>query len=515
VTLVKSLLRLFALSILASSALSGCTTSEVVVAHTIPLVPAQETIPDDQLLDVGIAVFDPGVPEGEIDKDVLEELLKDGTFVHIRRTESYYMAVELRDTMQKSGNWGAVWVTPKTSPAADLNVTARIIHSDGDFVQVAVNAVDATGRVWVDKFYQLETAAGAYNRQRYPDLDPYQDVFNSVANDLALAREELSANDTRAIRTVSSLRYAGDLSPEAFSGYVEEGRDGTFEAVRLPAADDPQFTRTQQARQREQLFFETLDQHYEKFAVDAAPSYDSWREYAREEAIAIRELTRSARWRTGIGIATILASIVYGADADNDSFSNRIIRDAAMYVGVDLLQSNAVRRQEKQLHIETLEELSVGFEEEVTPLVVEVAGVQHRLTGTASAQYAEWQDLLREMYISETGFIPEDVEIYAEPELAVETIETGAIATVPTGAPGTPATGEAAAVPAPGAETEAAPAGEAETPPATEGEAVPATEDSAAEPETGGSPAPPAPATDQAGAEDEGADASGGSASGV
>ena len=482
---VKPILRLLALSLIAGGALSGCTTSEVVVAHTIPLVPVQETIPEDQLLDVGVVVFDPGVPEGEIDKDVLEELIKEGTFVHIRRTESYYMAVELRDAMQKSGNWGAVWVTPETSPAADLNVTARIIHSDGDFVRLTVNAVDATGRVWLDKFYQLETAAGVFNRQRYPDLDPYQDVFNSIANDLAAARADLSAGDTQSIRTVSSLRYAGSLSPEAFNGYVEEERNGTYEVVRLPAADDPQFVRTQQARQREQLFFATLDQHYEKFAVDADESYGSWREYAREEAIAIRELTRSARWRTGIGIATILASIAYGADGDNDSFSNRLIRDAAMYVGVDLLQSNAVRRQEKQLHVETLEELSMSFEEEVTPLVVEVAGVQHRLTGTAAVQYAEWRDLLRQLYISETGFIPEEVEIYAEPEPvpAIEDAATGASAEVPAGSSETAATGEVGAVPAPAGEVP--PGDAAETPPA------------------------------EAGVQGEGADASGGSASGV
>jgi hypothetical protein len=506
---VKPILRLLALSIIACGGLSGCTTSEVVVAHTIPLVPAQETIPEGQLLDVGVVVFDPGVPEGEIDKDVLEELLKEGTFVHIRRTESYYMAVELRDAMQKSGNWGAVWVTPETSPAADLNVTARILHSDGDFVRVTVNAVDATGRVWLDKLYELETAAGAFNRQRYPDLDPYQDVFNEIANDLSAARAELSAGDTRSIRTVSSLRYAGNLSPEAFGEYVEEDRNGTYDAVRLPATDDPQFVRTQQARQREQLFFATLDQHYEKFAVDATESYDSWREYAREEAIAIRELTRSARWRTGIGIATILASIVYGADGDNDSFSNRLIRDATMYVGVDLLQSNAVRRQEKQLHIETLEELSVGFEEEVTPLVVEIAGVQHRLTGTAAVQYAEWRDLLRQLYISETGFIPEDVEIYAEPEPvpAIEEPETGAPAEVPTPGTETAATGEAGAVPTPTAE--GTPAESAATTPAPEPNA-----DASSTAPAAPAPASP-PASEQAGVQLEAADASGGSASGV
>jgi hypothetical protein len=386
------------------------------VAHAIDLVPAPATVPEDQLLDIGVRVFDPGVPEGEIDKDVLEELLEDGTFVQIRRTESLYMAVQLRDTLQRSGHWGAVWVTPSVSTGADINVTAQILQSDGDIVRVRVNAVDAMGREWLDKPYELETAAGSYNRQRYPELDPYQDLFNSIANDLAAYRERLSAADLRETRMIGQLRYASELSPAAFGGYVEQDRSGMYSPVRLPAAGDPMFQRTQSVRQRERLFFETLNQHYMKFTNDAGPSYDSWREYAREESIAIRELTRQARWRTGIGIATILASIVYGADSDNDSFSNRIVRDSMMYVGVDMLQTSAVRRQEKRLHTSTLEELSDSFDSAVAPLVVEIAGTQHRLTGTAEVQYAEWRDLLQQLVISETGFVPENMQIYAEPE---------------------------------------------------------------------------------------------------
>src|SRR5690606_37156893 len=61
-------------------ALSACSTSEVLVAHAVDLVPARHTIPEEELLDVGVAVFDPGVPAGRISKDVLEELLEEGTF---------------------------------------------------------------------------------------------------------------------------------------------------------------------------------------------------------------------------------------------------------------------------------------------------------------------------------------------------------------------------------------------------------------------------------------------------
>jgi hypothetical protein len=396
--------------------LGGCTTSEVLVAHSVNLERTNEVVSEEHLLDVAVVVFDPGVPEGEVDKDVLEELLKEGTFVHIRRTESRYMAVQLKDTLQRSGHWGTVWVTPTPSNVADVNVTAEILHSDGGIVRIRARAEDATGRVWLNERYEMETAAGAYNRQRYPDLDPYQDVFNSIANDLAAARARLTAEDVRRVRTLAELRYANELTPEAFDGYVARARNGQYQLARLPAAEDPMFDRTLRVRQRERLFLDTLNQHYEYFSREAGPSYDGWRQYSREESMAIRELTRSARWRTGLGIATIVASVVYGSQSSNNSFADRVIRDAMLYVGMDVLRTGAMRRVEKQLHTSTLEELSAGFDDEVRPLVVEIEGTQRRLTGTADAQYDEWRGLLRELFITETGFVPEDLDVYSEPE---------------------------------------------------------------------------------------------------
>jgi hypothetical protein len=381
------------------------------------LAAAKQEVPEAELLDVGIAVFDPGVPAGEVDKKVVEQLIREGTFVQIRRSESLYMAVLLRDTLQKSGHWGSVWVTPDYTSAADLNVAAKILHSDGDLLQLHVSAVDATGHAWLDKSYDMETAAGAFNRQRYPDLDPYQDVFNEIANDLAAAYGQVSAANRRDIRTVASMRYAADLSPEAFTGYVtEDAKKGRYELNRLPAEGDPMFDRTQRVRQRERLFLDTLDQHYEKFFTDATTSYDGWREYSREESLEIAELQKSARWRTGMGVATIVASIVYGTNSNNDGFADRMIRDAMMYVGMDMLKTSSVRRQEKKLHVDTLDELSASFDNEMKPMVIEIQGTQHRLTGTAEAQYAEWRDLLRQTFVEQGGFVPENVAIYSAPD---------------------------------------------------------------------------------------------------
>jgi hypothetical protein len=160
---------------------------------------------------------------------------------------------------------------------------------------------------------------------------------------------------------------------------------------------------------------DTLDQHYAQFQTEAMAPYDSWREYTREEAIAVRELTKSARWRTGMGIAAIVASIAYGQNSDSGSFSDRMLRDALMYVGVDMIRASQVRKQEKRLHTETLEELASDFDDSIEPMVVEIQGTQHRLTGTADAQYDEWRQLLRQIFISESGFVPEDVAIYTEP----------------------------------------------------------------------------------------------------
>ena len=71
-----------------------------------------------------------------------------------------------------------------------------------------------------------------------------------------------------------------------------------------------------------------------------------------------------------------------------------------------------------------MEELSTSFDDEVKPMVVEIEGTQHRLTGTADAQYEEWRNLLLELYLAETGFVP-DVAVFTEAlPLAEEIAET-------------------------------------------------------------------------------------------
>ena len=394
---------------------AGCVSEQVKRAHTVDLVTADAVLPEPQLLDVAVVVLEPGVPAGEIDPEVLEELLKQRVFTNIRRAESRYLAVKIQRTIADSGYWGAVRATPAESLASDVNVKGEILQSDGDRLRLRVLAHDASGRQWIDKVYAMETSASAYDSRKYPDKDPYQDVFNRIANDLVAAREQLTSVELTDIRTLAQLRFAADLSPDSFGEHVAQDRSGRFEIQRLPAYDDPMFDRALRVREREYLFVDTLNDHYDKFYRDIDDPYSSWRKYAREEAVAFREVNAEKRRRYVLGGLTILATILYSRN-DSGSLSDRVITNAGLYGGMEMIKAGMVRGQEARLHGATLEELSNGFEDEVTPMVVEMEGTSYRLTGNAQAQYEEWQRLLKDLYAAETGFVG-DTNIVLEPEL--------------------------------------------------------------------------------------------------
>ena len=87
---------------------------------------ADSTVPENLLLDVGVAVFDPNVPE-DYDEQIEENIAPE-----VRRAESNYVAYYLKNLLQSTGNWGAVRVVPRSTNAVDLIVSGSILHSDGE-----------------------------------------------------------------------------------------------------------------------------------------------------------------------------------------------------------------------------------------------------------------------------------------------------------------------------------------------------------------------------------------------
>src|SRR5688572_23770304 len=178
-------LKLLAAGVIAVAlSLSACVTAET---RPIPKVAAKQAtvhIPQAELLDVGIRVFDPGIPKNLEGDD--EALAKKRIYPDLRKAEARYFPTLLRETLEETAQWGAVRVIPNSADFIDVIVTGKVIDSNGGFLSVDVSATDAAGRVWIkDKRYQSLVDLGAYKTTASMKArDPFQNIYAEIANDL-------------------------------------------------------------------------------------------------------------------------------------------------------------------------------------------------------------------------------------------------------------------------------------------------------------------------------------------
>ncbi len=338
----------------------------------------EEGVVESARLDLGIIVFDPGIPK---DASTHSKL---GVFPKIREVEAQYLPVILRDALIASDNWGVVRVVPEDDETLELRVTGKIIHSDGEDLVLHIRAIDAAGGVWLDRSYHDRT-----NVSDFPALvngapaqisdDPFADLYRQIANDLAQAKAQFTSAQLATIRNVALLRYASSLSPEAFSGFLSKGPEGEYVLQRLPADDDPMMTRVQRIRNQEYLFIDTVDEQYAGLYETMAPTYYLWRQYGRERAVFKAEYEERA--------------------ANRDSYGRR-----GSYIAMERTYNTF---KNSKIQDQDLQELAGGFNNEVAPTVMEVSGRVFRLNGGLNAQYVEWREILRSIFVLETG-LPTD-----------------------------------------------------------------------------------------------------------
>ncbi len=404
------------ISILAVGAfiLSGCTVNQVMVAEETELDVAAAPPAEEMLLDIGIVEFEAGIPDNN-------DPSKSGVFTDIRAAETRYLAYHLKSTLQDTGHWGAVRVVPSTNAFTDVSVTARIVKSDGEFVTLSVIATDATGQTWFSREYETQTGMSSYSERRDRRLDPYQKVFNDIANDLRAHVATLPSEDVDRIRQVSELKFFADMSPLQFGEHLQSDEDGMVTVLRLPAQNDPTVDRLRQIRERDRLVIDMLNEHYANFYYGIAIPYRAWRKTAREEAVNYRQVKRSAALQSIVGVVVLAGSLAM--ETDNSSSSSkramaRGVQSIGIQQGLERIMGGITRNAEAKMHLESIAELSESFGAEAAPMVINVEGETRRLTGTAAAQYESWRRLLREIYEAETGF-REDIEVGA-PERAPE-----------------------------------------------------------------------------------------------
>jgi hypothetical protein len=385
--------------------LAGCVTAET---RPIPKIEAKQAtvhIPQAELLDVGIRVFDPGIPKNIEGDD--EALAKKRIYPDLRKAEARYMPTLLRATLEETAQWGAVRVIPASADFVDVIVTGRVVDSNGGFMSVDISATDAAGRVWIkDKRYSSLVDLGAYKTTAaLKARDPFQNVYSEIANDLVLARDKLTAIDRENIRKVASLKFAQDLAPDAMQGMTVVDKNGITQVARLPADSDPTLGRIERIRERDTAVVDTVNDYYASFAESIDDSYDSWRQTSFTELEKEMRAKSSARTRTVLGAAALIASIFAPNSCSTYDACriNNAMRTAGTMGGIAAVLSGIKKYADARVHADALKELTQSFQSEVAPQVVEVEGHTLRLTGTAEDQYREWRKLLKQLYLEETG----------------------------------------------------------------------------------------------------------------
>lgn len=392
-------------------ALLGCTSTTIRSVDLIPPAQAKYAIDEDQLLDVGIVVFDSNIPEA------YDDLVTKNITPEIRRAEANYIAHYAKELLQETGNWGAVRVIPRTSHAVDVTVTGGILHSDGERLVVAVKVVDSRGEVWFETVYETLASKYAYEHPTPRRVDAFQTTYRILANDMLEYREALTAEEIRKIRLLSQMRFAIDFAPQAFASYVSTDEDGErFQLTRLPADTDPNLRRVQKIREREFLFIDTLAEYYNRFFDGMHEPYQNWRHGTYEDAIAIREQRNRARARLIAGSAMVLT----GAVAQRSSHRITEYAGYASVIGgaseiVGAIQNHANVR----IHAAALQEMGVSAAKEIVPHTIELENATISLQGSVDEQFDQLRKIIHRLYYEDLG-IPMPAEATVPEQLTTE-----------------------------------------------------------------------------------------------
>ena len=376
-------------------ALSGCATHTVKTTSYTPIIQDSQNINEDFLLDVGVAIFDPGIDELDDDQEQL-------TNHQVRLAESRYAPYLLSETLQRSANWGIVRLMPNANSPMDVFINGVILESNGETMSMRVSVSDSTGRQWYQKEYEQAISQFSYDPSQRQQNDPFQILYNNIANDLLEWRQKnISEPDITEIRTISEMLFAKRFSSQVFDSYLAQDRNGVYQITSLPSDDDPLLQRIRDIRERDFMFIDTVQDYYATYVRQMRLPYDSWREQSYHETIELRELEASARRRFIAGAATVVAGIAAATQGSN--YGTQIGGAAAVGAGAYLIRSGFDKRAEAQMHMEALEELGQSLEDEVAPQVISLEDRSITLTGSVEEQYEQWREILADLYAAEVG----------------------------------------------------------------------------------------------------------------
>lgn len=377
--------------------LVACNTHTVKTTTYTPIVQDSQDVPEDYLLDVGVAIFDPGIDE-------IDERDEETTNHEVRVAESRYAPYLLAETLQRSANWGIVRLMPNDESPMDVYIDGTILQSDGEAMQIRIKVSDSSGREWYTKVYDEVISQFSYEPSQRQQADPFQVIYNKISNDLLEYRQNnLSNREITEIRTISELLFARRFSPDVFDSYLGTNRQGHYTITSLPAESDPILQRVRDIRERDFMFIDTVQDYYATYVRQMRLPYDTWRALSYDETIELRELRASANRRFVAGAAAVLGGLAAATSGGN--YATQTGGAVGVGAGAYLIKSGFDKRAEAQMHMEALEELGESLENEVAPRVFSLDDRTITLTGSVEEQYAQWKEILADIYSTEVGDI--------------------------------------------------------------------------------------------------------------
>ena len=375
--------------------LSACATHTVKTTSYTPVVRDSQGVPEDLLLDVGVAMFDPGLDELDGDQEEL-------TNHQVRVAESRYAPYLLAETLQRSANWGIVRLMPNHSSPMDVYITGTILESNGESMRMRVHVADSTGKDWYTKVYDQEISQFSYDPSQRQQSDPFQILYNNIANDLLVwKKNNITDEEVVEIRTISEILFARRFSPDVFDPYLTTSRNGIYQINSLPADSDPVLERIRDIRERDFMFIDTIQDYYATYVRQMRLPYDSWREQSYLETITLRELEASAKRRFIAGAVAVVGGLAAATQGSN--YATQAGGAFGVGAGAYLIRSGFDKRAEARIHMEALEELGQSLENEVAPQVINLDDRTITLTGSVEEQYEQWREILADLYAAEVG----------------------------------------------------------------------------------------------------------------
>ncbi len=404
--------------------LTGCNTTSrsvnqpILVGPTEPEVKAEvrdkyvaQLQQSSYFLDVAVPTFEPGFPMTNDGKDIdYGKLDEEGIWPQLRRTEAKLFAVETKNALEKTAAFSSVRVVPNANTSADIFVLGRILNSTSEEAGMELTVVSAAGEVLGTKRFEHTVDENFFKDQRNAGKNPYQPLYDSGRDYVLRLLSQLAETKKKEIKDIALMRYARYYSPEAYSQYIStdvKRKSGQsyyeFSLNGLPPDDDLNLKRIKDLQAQEMLFVDRLQDNYDTFYAETNDAYRTWQEETLPEIIAYREAKFDRNVKAGLGIGlAVLAGILASNERNSGSSLGRGATTAGSIlagVGAAVAINDAFRsNSELKVQSAIIEEKGQAVDLTVSPTEMKFEDQIVELNGSASEQYLQWKQHLREMY---------------------------------------------------------------------------------------------------------------------